>query len=260
VIRVRRSLVIGSVATVTVRGQRGVVVVHVTVRAGDAGVCASEREAGIVMVESGRRPGSGAVAYVALLREPGRHVTGIFSPLEVLKVTIHASRAREVVVAVGMALGALYVDMCAGERPSGRGMVEGRAGPIRRAVTNLALLRESRRGVIGIGRSLIVLQMAGDTCRTGKVKVSVCVTLFALQLRVPSCQWEPYRIVIEVCRLPRRRVVALLAALRQSQRYMVRIARFLVVRQVAAYAGCRSALILPANVARRALQRRVHSS
>ncbi len=212
------------------------------------------------MVEGRRRPGRRAVTYVALLWQSSRHVIGIGGSLEILKVAIHASRAREVVVSVGVALRALHIGVGAGERPSGGRMIESRASPGDRAVANLALLRESRRSVTGIVGPLVVLQVARNTCRIGQVKVPIRVTLLALQLRVASGQRETYRVVIEVRRLPSRRAVALLAVLWQPERQVVRIARFLVVRHVAAYAGCGGALILPAHVAGGAVQGRVHSS
>ncbi len=102
--------------------------------------------------------------------------------------------------------------------------------------------------------------MTRDTCCAGEVEVPIRMALFALQLRVASGKRKPYRVVIEVRRLPRRRIVALLATLRQSERQMVRVACLLVVRQVATYASCRRTLILPPDVAGCALQGRVHSS
>ncbi len=44
VVGIRGSLIVGSMATVTVRRQRRVVIVHMTVRAGHGGVRARERE------------------------------------------------------------------------------------------------------------------------------------------------------------------------------------------------------------------------
>ena len=120
------------------------------------------------------------MAHIALLRETGSHVTGICGSLEILEVAVHASCAREVVVSVGVALGALHVGVGTGKWPAGGGVVERRAGPVSRAVANFALLRESSRSVIGIGSSLIVLQVARDTCRAGQVEVPIRVTLFAL--------------------------------------------------------------------------------
>jgi hypothetical protein len=43
-IRIRRSLVVSSVTAVTIRWQRGVVVVHMAIGAGHGGVRARERE------------------------------------------------------------------------------------------------------------------------------------------------------------------------------------------------------------------------
>ena len=44
VVGIRGSLIVGSMATVTVRRQRRVVIVHMTIRAGHGGVRARERE------------------------------------------------------------------------------------------------------------------------------------------------------------------------------------------------------------------------
>src|ERR1700752_1386372 len=65
--------------------------------------------------------------------------------------------------------------------------------------------------------------------------------------------------MVKVCRLPRRSGMTFLAALRQAQRKMVRVAGFLIVGKMATYAGCRRSLILPSNVAGRAVERGVHS-
>ena len=52
--------------------------------------------------------------------------------------------------------------MRARQRPSGRGVIEGCAAPVRRAVTDLALLGESSCRVIRIVGPLKILEMTGD--------------------------------------------------------------------------------------------------
>jgi len=56
VVRVVRALVVEFVAAVTIRRQRCVVIVHVTIGASDGSVRAGQREGGVVVVEGRRRP------------------------------------------------------------------------------------------------------------------------------------------------------------------------------------------------------------
>ena len=65
--------------------------------------------------------------------------------------------------------------------------------------------------------------------------------------------------MVEACRLPRSRVVAHLAGLRNSQGNVIRIVRLLEVRQVASDAGCRRSLVLAADMTRGAVDRGMHA-
>jgi len=85
------------------------------------------------------------------------------------------------------------------------------------------------------------------------------VALIALQLRVSARQRKADRIMIEAGRLPCGGGVAILAGLGKAQRYVIRIAGFLKVRQVAPYAGCRRSCVFPSRVAGCAIQRGMHS-
>lgn len=85
------------------------------------------------------------------------------------------------------------------------------------------------------------------------------MALIALQVGMATGQRKSHRVVVEARRLPRGCVVALLACLRNSQRDVIRIGCPLEVGQVASDAGCRSSLVLAADVAGGAIQGRVHA-
>ena len=58
-------------------------------------------------------------------------------------------------------------------------------------------LRHSSLHVVGIGRALKVLQVAGDTCGIGQVVISVDVALRTLQRDMRPGQREAGLVVIE---------------------------------------------------------------
>lgn len=122
-----------------------------------------------------------------------------------------------------------------------------------------ALRRNSRRYVVRIRCLLVVREVARRAIRAGQVEIPALVALVALQIRMSPGQRKSYRVVVERRRRPRRGRVAFLASLRNPQRHVVRIACLLVIGEVAPYAGRRSSLVLPADMARRALHRRVHA-
>ncbi len=102
-------------------------------------------------------------------------------------------------------------------------------------VTNLASLGESCLHVIGIGRPLVVLEMTGHAGRGSQVVIVVDVAVRTLARRngMATRQGEVHRVVIEVCRLPGDRGVALLASLGKTSLRVVGISRPLIVLQVA---------------------------
>ena len=122
-----------------------------------------------------------------------------------------------------------------------------------------ALRRNSRGHVVRIGRLLVVREVARGAIRTGQVEIPVLVALIALQIGVSPGQWKSNRVVVERRRRPRRSRVALLTGLGYPQRHVVRIACLLVIGEVAPNARRRSSLVLPAEMTRRTLQRRVHA-
>jgi len=134
-------------------------------------------------------------------------------------------------------------------------MVEACRRPSARRVAHLAGLREVLLHVIGIGRALVVLQVARDARGVRDVVVVIDVTIGALPWRngVQSGQWEAGLRVIKSRRLPGRCVMARLAGLREAQLHMVRVCRSVEVLQVARYARGLGQVVVVVDVAVRAL-------
>ena len=143
VVRIIGCLIDVFMAPVAIGRQGGVVVIHMTVCAGDPGVCAGQRERRVVVVEGGRGPCGGVVADVTLLRETYRKVIRTGRTLKLCEVATDTGGRGQVVVAIGVALGALQTGVCPGERETGGGMIERRGSPVGRAMADLALLRET---------------------------------------------------------------------------------------------------------------------
>ena len=122
-----------------------VIVVYVALRAGNCRMRPSQRETGRRVIECCSRPRCGGVALLTRLRESRCHVVRIRRSLEVLQVTTDASRigAGQVVVAIHVALRALQRRVSAGQRETGRRVIERRVIPRSSVVALLAGLRES---------------------------------------------------------------------------------------------------------------------
>jgi hypothetical protein len=111
--------------------------------------------------------------------------------------------------------------------------------------------------MIRVRCSPVVLHVAARASRARQVEVAIQVTVGTLQFGVRAREWKPDRSVIEAGRLPRRRVVTVLASLRKSQGNVIGIAGLSEVCEVAADATRRRPLIFPADVATCAVQRGV---
>ena len=259
VTRIIGSLVVGFVTTIAIGRQRGVIVVQVTVRARHSGVRARQWERRVVVIEASRRPRGCVVTDVALLRETHGDMVRVVRALKISQMTTDTSRTGDVVIPVRMALAALDGAMRSGQRPAGRSVIEAGRSPGRGVVAYLALLRKSRRCVIGIGCAVVILQMARNARRTGQVEISTRVALVALQLGMPAGERESDSGVVETRGLPSCSSMALLASLRQSKRNVIRVVCLLEVGQVTAYAGCRCAFVPSSHMTSRAVQGRVHS-
>ena len=133
-------------------------------------------------------------------------------------------------------------------------MVEFRVDPRHRVMTGLARRRETcvwHRA----DRIAVIVLVARNARRAGDVVVVVDVAIRTLprRHRVRSGQWKCGLGVIEGRRLPRGRVVAEFASLREPALHVVRVGRALEVFQVARNARCRRDVVVVVDVAFRAL-------
>jgi len=127
-------------------------------------------------------------------------------------------------------------------------------------VANGAVRWKFRLRVIGIGCAVVVLHVAAGAGATRQGVVIVHVTLTALQIGMAEGEREPHRAVIEIRRLPGAGGVTHLACLRKIQRNVAGIVRLLIIREVAAAAGCGSSLESISRVAGGAVKARMHAS
>ena len=147
---------------------------------------------------------------------------GIRRSLVILQVAADAGVRGQVVVVVDVAIGALArrngVHPSEGEADVV--VIKRRVRPRSGVVALLAGLRQIASNVVGIGGSLVVLQVAGHACRAGEVVITVDVTVGALPRRnsVRSRQRKAGAVVIEcriqpgvgnVARVARRRKLSL---------------------------------------------------
>ncbi len=182
----------------------------------------------------------------------------VVGSLEVFEMAADAGGVADVVVPIDMALRALHLDVSSSQRKGRLRMVEPSRLPPCRSVAHRALLGNSCREMIGVGRTLIIFQVTRHTDCGGQIEVAIRVALIALQLRVPACEGKTDGIVIEIRRLPGSGRMAFLASLRKAQCDVIGIARLLKIWQVAANAGCGRALVLPADMACRAVEAGMH--
>ena len=114
-------------------------------------------------------------------------------------------------------------------------MIKVRARPGSRVVALSASLREAGLHVVGLRRSLEILEVTADASRVGAGQgvIAIHVALGALDAGVRAGQWEARSGVIEGCRRPGGRGVALLTSLRERRLHVIRLGGALEILQVA---------------------------
>ena len=179
------------------------------------GVAVIRRERRVLrVIERRARPGRRVVAGLAGGREELRlrRVARIRRVVVIRLMAADAGRRQRRVVVVDVAISALSRrhGVRSGQRKRRVVVIEGRIGPDRRVMAQLALLRESGSHVIGIRRALEVLRVARDARGAVQAVVVVDVAIRALprRHRVRAGQWEAGGGVIELAIRPLHRVVA----------------------------------------------------
>ena len=181
--RNRRRRVVEVCLVTTDAGRIGdvVVVVDVAIRASPwrNHVGTRQRETRLGVIEGRRLPSRGVVTDVASLRKAAGHVVGIRGALEIFQVAGDAGGASQVVIVVGVAIGASarWNSVCTGQREVHAGVVESRGRPARSSVARFASGREAQRRMVGIRRSLVILHVATGARRIVQGVVAVHVTI-----------------------------------------------------------------------------------
>jgi len=200
------------------RARQIVVIVDVAVRAlaWRHRVQSGQRESGAVVIERRAEPRARVMALLAGLREILRDVIWIARALKIFQMARDTSRARQTVVIADVAIDALSWRnrMRSGQHKTCTAMIERGVEPRGRVVALLASLREACRGVIRIGRTLKILEVARHTSCARQVVVIVDVAVGAQPRRcgVPSGQRKTCRGVVELRIQPVIRTVTLLAS------------------------------------------------
>ena len=177
------------------------------------------------------------MALIAALREVRRHVIGIRRSLVILQMAGDARCAREVVIIIDVAIGALpgRDRVHARQRKVGRVVVKRRVRPRCGVVALIASLRKTSGHVIRIGGSLIVLEVAAHASRAGQVVIVVDVAIgaHARRHRMASSQRKSNRVVVESRVQPGVRPVAEAARRGEPARDVARVGGPLEICRVA---------------------------
>ena len=164
-----------------------------------------------------------------------------------------ASRAGQAVIVVDVAIGAQAWRnrVIPGEREPGAGMVECGIHPVRGVMAAVASLREIRTDVVGICRSLVVLQVATHARRGVQAVIVVDVAIGAgpRRHRVQPRERETGAGMVERGIHPVGGVMAGIARLREIRGDVVGIRCALEVFQVATHAGCAVQTVVIVDVA-----------
>ena len=230
------SRVILLVARIAQSAIQRVVVVDVTIGATARRHCmrVSQREAGCRVVKLAIGPLNRVVAGIASRREPSRSVRYWCGCVVVIRLVAgHASRARQVVIIVDVAIsaGPRRHRVISRQRESSAVVIERCIRPGRGVMALIAGLREIRGDVIRIGGALVILEVTGHARRAVQAVVVVDVAIGAGSWRncVQPGERETGAGVVKRRVHPVGGVVTGIASLREVGRDVIGIGRPLIV-------------------------------
>jgi hypothetical protein len=186
---------------------------NVTFEAVRLNVRARQRELCVIMIKGRAVPICCVVAKRAVMRILLSEV--ILRSVVIFFVTgpaVHR-RAR---VAIRVALKAVRLNVCAGQRELRRIVIERRLRPVNGRVADRAVLRILFRDVIRIFNARVVLLVTRPAIRRRALEHSANVTILTACQNVRTRQRESSRIVIEICLFPIHRIVTLSAVVREA--------------------------------------------
>lgn len=239
---------------------RVIVRVGVACRANPVRIAVIQRKECVVLRgECRRNPGSCCMTRRTRCRPACRHMVRIGRSGEISLVTRIAGRWGPCEHIVDVALDAVDTDVRSREGERGVVVVERRSGPCRRRMAGIAGGRESRSGVVRIGRSIPVSLVTAKACGRQRRVVVIRMALGTGNSRVRTGQREPRVVVVKrrwapaACRVTNRAVG------RESRGGVVGICGSGVIRLVARVAGRRRVCVVVICVALGAAQRRVQA-
>lgn len=145
VIRIRRTVVIRSMAGIAVGWNRRVIVVGMALSTRHVGVCSRQREWTRGVIECGWTPRARVVADSAIRGESRLNVIGAARSSEIRLMAGVAGRGRIHIVVVGVTLGACQGRMSTGQRIVGElCVVKARIEPIGRRVAGCAIVGQTQ--------------------------------------------------------------------------------------------------------------------
>ena len=260
--------VVGQVARYASRDSNVVIVVLVAIRTlpRRIGVHAGQRKSGLRVIEACRRPTASGVADLAGLRDALLHMIGVGGAGVVVQVARYASRDRNVVVVVFVAVRALpwRHGVHARQRERGLRVIEVCWRPAVGGMAGLAGLSKAQLHVVRIARPCVIVQVARHTGCVSNVVVIVLMAVGALTRRhgMHSGERKAGRRVIKFRIQPVVEAVAVIAGSWKIAGYVVGISRILEIGRVAAIAVRRHRAVLaqrPAFVASVTIHGRVRS-
>lgn len=172
-----------AVAAETGGGRPDVTASHMTLKAGRAAVGPAEREAREVVIEGHLRPAVGCMAGAAILAE-------LTAVAIIFPVAGHALCRRVHKLPRLMAISAQGLDVGAGKREDGLGVIEGQIDPLRRLMTASAILDELTG--VHIGLEVALGAELGDSH-----PLAIDVACFAVRVDVAASQIESRKRMVE---------------------------------------------------------------